>query len=127
MYLAKGAVESMCGHRSCSGYVCGRANACFRRRKSGGDGAMLIRERHVAPPSESYLVAAAETLSRNAISLAVTQLSRIGPTRALTGRGKMEQRGPLFRTEALLLLCKRMGGDRLAVVLMLLWGATGTG
>jgi hypothetical protein len=43
---------------------------------------MLSRERHVAAPSGSRLVAVAETLSRNAISLGVTQRRRIRPARA---------------------------------------------
>lgn len=56
---------------------------------------MLIRERHVAAPSGTRLVAAAETLSRNAISLAVTQPSRVRPARAA-----VEEYGTTGATEA---------------------------
>jgi hypothetical protein len=44
---------------------------------------MVIHERCAAAPSGTHLVAAAETLSRNAVSLAVTQRSRVRPARAV--------------------------------------------
>lgn len=82
MSRAREAVERASGRRVCYGYAYGRANGCSRHRKSGGGGAMLIRETCAAGHGASRLVAAAETLSRNAMSLAVTRLSRVRPARA---------------------------------------------
>jgi len=57
----KGALERVYGRRSYCGCVFDRASACSRRQKSGDGDAMLIRERHVAAPCGTRLVAVAET------------------------------------------------------------------
>ena len=84
------ALEHACERCSCYGCACDHGNACFRHRKSGGGGVMLIRDGYAVAPSETPLVAAGETLSRNAILLAVTQLSRVRPAKTAGLKNKAQ-------------------------------------